>query len=220
MKTMNENRIARPAPHGSPRRRQRPHAILKEPESSEDRHLKFGKLLVPVDFTPTTLRALRYAASIADQFGSRLYALHVVELGVFFNDLDARLVFAKSADEVAAESVEQLRQLVRRELPKHLPVTPLARCGQPAREIVRAAGELGCDLIILAAYKHSTVRRALLGSTASRVEHEAPCPVLVIPVVGAWQYEPTLWRDANERSEPEPMATPARLHYGYSRLAA
>lgn len=53
------------------------------------------------------------------------------------------------------------------------------RSGSPASEIVRAAEEAGADLISLASGGRGLTSTILLGSTASRVQHSAPCPVLV-----------------------------------------
>ncbi len=53
------------------------------------------------------------------------------------------------------------------------------RSGSPASEIVRAAEEVSADLVSLAAGGRGLTSTILLGSTASRVQHSAPCPVLV-----------------------------------------
>ena len=53
------------------------------------------------------------------------------------------------------------------------------RSGSPAQEIVRAAEDLDADLISMAAGSRGLTRTILLGSTASRVQHSAPCPVLI-----------------------------------------
>jgi len=53
------------------------------------------------------------------------------------------------------------------------------RSGSPATEIVRAAEDLEADLISLAAGSRGLTQTILLGSTASRVQHSAPCPVLI-----------------------------------------
>ncbi len=53
------------------------------------------------------------------------------------------------------------------------------RSGSPAQEIIRTAEDLDVDLISLAAGSRGLTRTILLGSTASRVQHSAPCPVLV-----------------------------------------
>lgn len=53
------------------------------------------------------------------------------------------------------------------------------RSGSPATEIVRRAEDLDADLISMAAGGRGLTRTILIGSTASRVQHSAPCPVLV-----------------------------------------
>ena len=53
------------------------------------------------------------------------------------------------------------------------------RSGSPASEIVQIAEEIGADLVSLAAGGRGLTQTILLGSTASRVQHSAPCPVLV-----------------------------------------
>ena len=53
------------------------------------------------------------------------------------------------------------------------------RSGSPAQEIIRAAEDLDADLIAMAAGSRGLSPTILLGSTASRVQHSAPCPVLV-----------------------------------------
>ena len=53
------------------------------------------------------------------------------------------------------------------------------RSGSPAQEIVRAAEDLDADLISMAAGSRGLTPTILLGSTASRVQHSAPCAVLI-----------------------------------------
>ncbi|SDQ74771.1 universal stress protein [Quadrisphaera sp. DSM 44207] len=53
------------------------------------------------------------------------------------------------------------------------------RSGSAAAEIVRAAEELSADLIVVASGSAGLTQTVLLGSTAQRVQHSAPCPVLV-----------------------------------------
>jgi nucleotide-binding universal stress UspA family protein len=53
------------------------------------------------------------------------------------------------------------------------------RSGSPAQEIIRSAEDADADLISLASGSRGLTRTILIGSTASRVQHSAPCPVLV-----------------------------------------
>lgn len=52
--------------------------------------------------------------------------------------------------------------------------------GSPANEIVKAAKELHAGLVVVASGSRGLSDTVLLGSTAQRVQHSAPCPVLVV----------------------------------------
>ncbi|MGY1810494.1 universal stress protein [Blastococcus sp. SYSU D00669] len=54
------------------------------------------------------------------------------------------------------------------------------RSGSPAAEIIKAAVEQDAGLIVVAAGGRGLSDLILVGSTAQRVQHYAPCPVLVV----------------------------------------
>ena len=54
------------------------------------------------------------------------------------------------------------------------------RSGSPAKEIIKAAGDLDAGLVVVASGGRGLSDTVLLGSTAQRVQHSAPCPVLVV----------------------------------------
>jgi len=54
------------------------------------------------------------------------------------------------------------------------------RSGSPANEIIKAARQLDAGLIVVASGGRGLSDAVLVGSTAQRVQHYAPCPVLVV----------------------------------------
>ncbi len=52
--------------------------------------------------------------------------------------------------------------------------------GQPAEVIGKMATELHCDLIVMGTHGRSPVAGMVMGSVATRVLHQAPCPVLLV----------------------------------------
>jgi nucleotide-binding universal stress UspA family protein len=54
------------------------------------------------------------------------------------------------------------------------------RSGSPANEIIKAARQLKAGLVVVASGGRGLSDSVLVGSTAQRVQHYAPCPVLVV----------------------------------------
>jgi nucleotide-binding universal stress UspA family protein len=59
-------------------------------------------------------------------------------------------------------------------------VTTEVRSGSPAAEIIRTAEDRDAGLVVIASAGRGISDTILLGSTAQRVQHYAPCPVLVV----------------------------------------
>ena len=54
------------------------------------------------------------------------------------------------------------------------------RSGSPANEIIKACKQLNAGLVVVASGGRGVSETVLVGSTAQRVQHYAPCPVLVV----------------------------------------
>jgi nucleotide-binding universal stress UspA family protein len=136
------------------------------------------EILVPVDFSPRSCKALEYAVAFADQFGSRITLIHVVE-PVVAPEFTALLVGER--DQAMKTARGQLYLLCKhQEIPRRLIGGTLVRYGAPVQEISEAARGLKADLMIIGTHGYSGLKHALIGSTTEHVVRHAPCPVLVV----------------------------------------
>src|SRR2546423_15281048 len=80
-------------------------------ESAPSR-LQIKSILVPIDFSPSSKKALAYAIPFAEQFGARITVLHVVE-PVAAPDFANSFPLAIENDKVMALCKGRLLQLIR-----------------------------------------------------------------------------------------------------------
>ena len=159
----------------APRDKARPAKIESAPS-----RLQIESILVPIDFSPSSKKALAYAVPFAEQFGARITVLHVVE-PVAAPDFANSFPLVVENDKVMALCKGRLLQLIReKEIEPNLVEKTLVRCGRSFHEIAEAARTLKVDLIIISTHGYTGVKHALMGSTTERVVRHAPCPVLVV----------------------------------------
>jgi nucleotide-binding universal stress UspA family protein len=143
----------------------------------------FTRILCAVDFSDTSLRALEYALSLAQEQDAQLTLVHVVEVtpapqSEAAGDVEARTLGAYVA--AAAEArAEQLQRIVPESALAYCTVERVLAIGKAHREILRIAGERNSDVIVLGAHGFG-ITQLLFGSTAHQVVRQARCPVLTI----------------------------------------
>ena len=124
--------------------------------------LRIEHVLCPVDFSAISHRALRHATSLATWYEASLTVLFV-RTGHRVKATEPDLAaFGESA--VGARAAR-------------LTVVD----GDAVSEIVRFAGALPADCVVMGTHGISGVKQLLLGSVTERVLREAPCPVLTVP---------------------------------------
>ena len=143
--------------------------------------MNLKRILVPVDFSPLSTKALHYAARLARQFGAEVTLFHVVEPEIP-PAFDGFMIAPPSIPNgAAASSAGQLKALVNSVRTAGVTrVESSVRPGLAAFEIVEAAKELDVDLIVIATHGYTGWKHFAIGSTAERVVRAAPCPVLVV----------------------------------------
>lgn len=141
--------------------------------------LRLKRILLPVDFSESSSKALHYAVKLAQLFHAEIFVLHVI-------------VFVPPPPQMLALETEELNLKYREAATRHLAewhkkIDPeiksksLIRNGTAAdHEIVEAARETQSDLIVIGNHGRTGLARMLIGSTAEHVVRLAPCPVLVI----------------------------------------
>jgi len=137
--------------------------------------LSIQTILVPTDFSGSSADALAVAACLARQTGARLILLHVMGQPVFlegagFVPFDLEMYRNELRDKLEQQAVRYPGIEIERQLAE----------GKPVAEILHAAENRKCDLIVMGTFGASGLRRLLMGSVAEGVARKAACAVLTV----------------------------------------
>ncbi|MEX0806066.1 MAG: universal stress protein [Candidatus Binatia bacterium] len=157
------------------------------------------KIIVSTDLSDASVPAIGYAMSLARAYNAELAVVHVLRT----NELKGQFSQGYATEGLASPAgtppistgqvglgdlFERKKPIIRAfveqrlgiELSKAVTIKPVIKYGNVAKEIVAAAKEEKCDLIVMAsqASRLSSLFRAKL---TERVARQAPCPVLLIP---------------------------------------
>jgi universal stress protein A len=140
---------------------------------------KLTKILVPIDFSDCSKKALQYAIPFARQFHARMIFLHILPVHYAIGR-EAEFAGTLIEGDLKNELETRLTMLVQETIPSEIPVEIEVRHGAPSIEIVNAAKEMDVDLIVMSTHGHTGRVHALIGSVAGDVVRLAPCPVFVV----------------------------------------
>ncbi len=139
----------------------------------------YKNILLSVDLgdEPSSIKSVPTAVEYAQAFGATLRVMTVVP------DFGMSIVgsfFPKEHEKTIIESVRQkLHEFVTAHIPKGIKVQHVVGHGTVYEEVLRVAGEVDADLIMLGASR-PRAGKFLLGPNAARVARYAECSVLVV----------------------------------------
>jgi nucleotide-binding universal stress UspA family protein len=140
----------------------------------------FKKIIVPIDFSDTSLHALDYAIEMAKKLGASITVMHAFELPIYGFPDGALVASAEMAARITDGANAGLRAATEDRANAGVPLVSVLRQGRPEEEIVTLAKATGADLIVLGTHGRRGLARALLGSVAENVVRTATCPVLTV----------------------------------------
>jgi nucleotide-binding universal stress UspA family protein len=129
------------------------------------------QLLVPVDGSETSFRALRFATELARRFEATLHVVHVTDAETDATDE----IIERARGVLAEEGVVDDPEIA---LDVGLEFRPSRRVGEAILDLVE---ERGYDHVVMGHHGAGVVERAILGSAAETVVRSDRVPVTVIP---------------------------------------
>lgn len=140
------------------------------------------RVFTAIDLSEPSLRALDRSLETATTTGAHCTVVHSLGLDALG---PLRNLLGTGADEVAHRAVDHQRQAVQAAVDasasRHdVPVTLRVEEGLATSVVPAQARASDADLTVVGARGQSTLRRLVIGSTASRLLRKSHCPVLVV----------------------------------------
>jgi nucleotide-binding universal stress UspA family protein len=145
--------------------------------------MKIEDILVPIDFSPGSLRALDYALAMVDP-GGEVYLLHVIDADFLARVGDEGFCDTETARaQMQRKAEEELHKIAQKFLLLNVRMESMVVVGKPFAEILRIAADLHFSLMVMGirGRRQGGIEEILFGSTAEKVLRAARIPVVCVP---------------------------------------
>lgn len=141
--------------------------------------IAFKKILVPVDFSEASRKAVTYGLTLAGQFNARLIIAHIVPES-------SALAYAFPTETFEIERVQEekaqaeIKSLVPAEYRTQHDIQTIVRTGSIEAELLGIVQNEGVDLVIMGTHGRRRLARWFIGSVTEHILRKVPVPVLTV----------------------------------------
>lgn len=143
---------------------------------------RFQKILVPLDGSENSFRALSAACDLAENCHASIELLYVFLLS---KEIPAYTQINSSyiPDSVFTDAQENGHRILKeglKQIPSSIVANDTLEMGFPAEKIIEISQKINCDLIVMGSRGLGAIKSIVVGSVSSHVLHHANCPVMVV----------------------------------------
>lgn len=144
------------------------------------------RILVPVDYSECSRRALEFAAGLSDTLGSSLDIVHVWDKPTYISDA----ILVRHPGAAPRTLIEMVRDNAKHDMNEFLATVQLPRrtqathrliSGDPTTRLLEELEKGEHDLVVVGTHGRSGLTHFLLGSVAEKLVRHSPVPVLTVP---------------------------------------
>jgi len=139
--------------------------------------MAYGKILLGLDGSKGSFKALEEAVALAKAFGAELHTISVEEVPHYAGTVGEVVETKDLADHKFHEAIVQARATAHRE---GIEVQPHVIVGHEVKTILEFIKARGFDLLVIGFMGHSAVYERVMGSTGQSLVRLAPCTVMVV----------------------------------------
>lgn len=141
--------------------------------------MSIRRILVPVDGSESSLRALDHASALAEAVGAELDLITVLSLGEL-DFYDGMYLTLDQVEQWQSQLKDDILATAQARVPGGVGVRAAVLKGRIVPTILERAASESCDLIVLGRTGKGRLERMLKGSVAQRISGSAPVPVTLV----------------------------------------
>lgn len=135
------------------------------------------KILVPIDFTPSSEAAIKVANQFARLHGAEIVLLHVMESVTPLAELFSN---GEAAEKKYDFSAKMLEKMVAQHTTEEIPFSYMVGDGKPYNAILKTCEEIGAEMIVMGTWGSHAVEMGMIGSNVNKVVRSAKVPVVTV----------------------------------------
>ena len=140
-----------------------------------------SKVLIPVDFSDTSLLAIKHGAFFAQFTKADLFLLHIINTKFGAQNMFLPTVSIEDYTDIEKKAGAKLDELAK-DIQKQYGVSAkcMVRVGSASNVITEVAKEINTSLIVMGTHGYSPLQEIVIGSTALKVFTKADCPTMAM----------------------------------------
>lgn len=133
-------------------------------------------ILIPVDGSEGSDRAITHAITLAEVCGAKLNFLYVANI----NQLAINACLSDAILEAVTKAGNVILERAMQMVPSGIDKEAFSETGSPAVVILDFADSIEADLVVMGSRGLGVVKGVLLGSVSQYIVEQSKCPVLVV----------------------------------------
>ena len=139
----------------------------------------FTKILVPVDGSDNSYRALEAALVLSEKLGSNISVVNVMEQ-VPITHIESEKLLSELLEAYKKENQEILSKCSEITRQKGITIKSVLLQGNPAPVILDFIRKENFDLVIMGSRGMGKFKELILGSVSSKIMHHSPCAIMIM----------------------------------------
>ena len=139
------------------------------------------RILVVSRSTKNCRKAVHYGISLAKQYRSKLYVLHVIHDPFSVDGWNLPIPSLKQEyEKLVKKARAEIDHIIKSEQADGLGITEWIKDGKPIDEVIKVVEDEKIDLIIMSAHEEGRLEHYMFGRSVEKLTRKMPCSIFLV----------------------------------------